>query len=46
MTHPNAGALRALTHHSIVVPTDRTDRDEERHLSTQHAIYDLLEADL
>ena len=46
MTHPNAGALRALTHHGIVVPSDRTDRAQEMHLGIQHAICHKPEADL
>jgi D-sedoheptulose 7-phosphate isomerase len=41
----DGGALRALADHSVVVPTDRTDRAQEIHLCVQHLICDLVEAD-
>jgi D-sedoheptulose 7-phosphate isomerase len=40
------GALRALATHTVVVPTDRTDRAQELHLCIQHLICDLVEAEL
>lgn len=40
------GALRALADHSVIVPTDRTDRAQELHLCIQHLICDLVEAEL
>jgi D-sedoheptulose 7-phosphate isomerase len=32
-----------LADHTIVVPTDRTDRAQEIHLCIQHAICDAIE---
>ena len=40
----DGGKLRALADHSIVIPTDRTDRAQELHLNIQHAICELVEA--
>jgi D-sedoheptulose 7-phosphate isomerase len=40
------GKLRALADHSVVVPTDRTDRAQEIHLCVEHAICELVEASL
>src|SRR5205823_14415291 len=40
----DGGALRALADHSIVVPTDRTDRAQEIHLCIEHAICEGIEA--
>ncbi|HJU72614.1 MAG TPA: SIS domain-containing protein [Gemmatimonadaceae bacterium] len=40
----DGGRLRALAHHTIVVPTSRTDRAQEIHLCVQHAICELVEA--
>ncbi len=42
----DGGRLRALATHTIVVPTDRTDRAQEIHLCIQHAICDAIEATL
>lgn len=42
----DGGKLRALATHTIVVPTDRTDRAQEIHLCIQHAICDAIEATL
>jgi D-sedoheptulose 7-phosphate isomerase len=42
----DGGPLRALADHSVVVPTDRTDRAQEMHLCIQHAICDMVEAEL
>jgi D-sedoheptulose 7-phosphate isomerase len=42
----DGGALRAVADHSVVVPTDRTDRAQEIHLCIEHAICELIEAEL
>jgi D-sedoheptulose 7-phosphate isomerase len=39
----DGGALRALADHSVVVPTQRTDRAQEVHLCVEHAICDMIE---
>jgi D-sedoheptulose 7-phosphate isomerase len=38
--------LREVADHSVVVPTDRTDRAQEIHLCIEHAICELIEAEL
>lgn len=42
----DGGRLREIATHTIVVPTDRTDRAQEVHLCIQHAICDAIEATL
>ncbi len=42
----DGGALRALADHSVIVPTDRTDRAQEIHLCIQHAICEIVEQSL
>ncbi|OYV71790.1 MAG: hypothetical protein B7Z72_06185 [Gemmatimonadetes bacterium 21-71-4] len=39
----DGGALRAVADHSVVVPTDRTDRAQELHLCIEHIICDIVE---
>ena len=39
----DGGALRALADHSVIVPTQRTDRAQEIHLCIEHTICDLIE---
>jgi D-sedoheptulose 7-phosphate isomerase len=39
----DGGSLRALAHHSVVIPTTRTDRAQELHLCVEHVICDLVE---
>jgi D-sedoheptulose 7-phosphate isomerase len=46
LTKRDGGALRQLADHTIVVPTDRTDRAQEIHLCIQHAICDAVEQTL
>ena len=46
LTKRDGGALRLIADHTIVVPTDRTDRAQEIHLCIQHAICDAIEATL
>ncbi len=42
----DGGKLRALADHSIVIPTDRTDRAQELHLCIEHLICEIVERDL
>jgi D-sedoheptulose 7-phosphate isomerase len=42
----HGGALRALADHSVVIPTERTDRAQELHLCIQHVICDIVEESL
>ena len=46
LTKRDGGALRLLADHTIVVPTDRTDRAQVIHLCIQHAICDAIEQTL
>lgn len=42
----DGGLLRALADHSVIVPTQRTDRAQEIHLCIEHMICDLVEGGL
>ena len=42
----DGGRLRELADHSVVVPTDRTDRAQEIHLCIEHMICELVEGEL
>jgi len=42
----DGGALRALSDHNVIVPTQRTDRAQELHLCIEHVICDLVERGL
>lgn len=42
----DGGKLRALADHSVIIPTDRTDRAQELHLCVEHVICDLVERGL
>jgi len=42
----DGGALAGAADHSVIIPTDRTDRAQELHLNIEHAICDLIEATL
>jgi D-sedoheptulose 7-phosphate isomerase len=42
----DGGALRTIVTHSVVVPTDRTDRAQEIHLCIEHAICEVIEQEL
>ena len=42
----DGGQLRSIADHSIVVPTERTDRAQEIHLCIEHAICEILEMEL
>lgn len=46
LTAGDGGKLKELADHSIVVPTDRTDRAQEIHLSIGHLFCELVEAEL
>ncbi len=39
----DGGKLRALADHSVVIPTERTDRAQELHLCIEHVICDVVE---
>jgi len=45
LTARDGGALRPLADVAIVVPTDRTDRAQELHLTIEHVICELAESD-
>lgn len=40
------GQLAVIVDHCIIVPTDRTDRAQELHLNIQHAICEMVDADV
>ena len=42
----DGGPLRELADHSVIVPTDRTDRAQELHLCIEHIICDIVERTL
>lgn len=42
----DGGKLRSLATHTVIVPTDRTDRAQELQLCIQHVICDLVEREL
>ena len=42
----DGGALRNVVNHSVIVPTDRTDRAQEIHLCIEHAICEVIEQEL
>ena len=42
----DGGALRELADHSVIVPTDRTDRAQEIHLCIEHLICEMVERTL
>ena len=46
MSARDGGKLKALATHSVIVPTDRTDRAQELQLCIQHIICDLVEREL
>ena len=45
-TARGGGALRAIADHTVVIPTDRTDRAQELHLCIGHIICDVVERTL
>lgn len=46
MSAKDGGKIEALATHTVVVPTDRTDRAQELQLCIQHIICDLVEREL
>jgi D-sedoheptulose 7-phosphate isomerase len=46
MSARDGGKLKALATHSVIVPTDRTDRAQELQLCIQHVICDIVEREL
>ena len=42
----DGGRLRGLSDHTVIVPTDRTDRAQEIHLCMEHAICEAIEREL
>jgi D-sedoheptulose 7-phosphate isomerase len=42
----DGGALKHVANHSVIVPTDRTDRAQEIHLCLEHAICESIEKEL
>lgn len=46
MSARDGGKLKGLATHSVIVPTDRTDRAQELQLCIQHAICDAVEREL
>ena len=40
------GQLRELADHSVIIPTERTDRAQELHLCIEHIICDIVERSL
>ena len=45
-TARDGGPLRELADHSVIIPTERTDRAQELHLCIEHIICDLVERTL
>jgi D-sedoheptulose 7-phosphate isomerase len=46
MSARDGGKLKAIATHSVIVPTDRTDRAQELQLCIQHVICELVEREL
>lgn len=46
MSARDGGKLKTLATHTVIVPTDRTDRAQELQLCIQHIICDLVEQEL
>jgi D-sedoheptulose 7-phosphate isomerase len=42
----DGGALRALSTHNVIIPTQRTDRAQELHLCIEHIICDMVDQSL
>ena len=42
----DGGALKHVADHTVIVPTDRTDRAQEIHMCIQHAICEIVEQSL
>ena len=46
MSAKDGGRIKALATHTVIIPTDRTDRAQELQLCIQHIICDLVEQEL
>jgi D-sedoheptulose 7-phosphate isomerase len=46
MSARDGGRLKGIATHSVIVPTDRTDRAQELQLCLQHVICDVVEREL
>ena len=46
MSARDGGKIRSVATHTVVIPTDRTDRAQELQLCVQHIICDLVEQEL
>jgi D-sedoheptulose 7-phosphate isomerase len=46
MSAKDGGKIKALATHTVIIPTDRTDRAQELQLCIQHIICDLVEREL
>ena len=46
LTAKDGGKIRAMADLCLVVPTERTDRAQEIHLNIQHAICDVIDAEV
>src|SRR5688572_720841 len=46
MSARDGGKLKAFATHSVIIPTDRTDRAQELQLCIQHIICDIVEQEL
>ncbi len=46
MSARDGGRIKALATHTVIVPTDRTDRAQELQLCIQHIICDIVEKEL
>lgn len=46
MSARDGGTIKTLATHTVIVPTDRTDRAQELQLCIQHIICDLVEKEL
>ena len=42
----DGGKLRTVADHSVIIPTDRTDRAQELHLCIEHLICEIVEREL
>jgi D-sedoheptulose 7-phosphate isomerase len=45
-TARDGGLLKSLSDHTVIVPTDRTDRAQEIQLCMEHAICEAIEQSL
>lgn len=46
MSAGDGGKIKAVATHTVIIPTDRTDRAQELQLCVQHIICDLMEREL